>query len=151
MPETLIFLLVGIWLLALSGGFVFVYTKFARLVKGVDDGNLISVLEKVLNKEDDNREQISIIARGLDGVKQKDRLHIQRVGFLKFNPFQETGGSNSFAICLLNEDNSGFVLTGLHTRERTRVYTKEIVNGNSSVELSQEETKALKKALLNTN
>jgi hypothetical protein len=62
---------------------------------------------------------------------------------IRFNPFSELGGDHSFCLALLDDRDTGVVLTGLHTRERTRFYMKDITNGKSSLELSNEEKKAL--------
>ena len=56
------------------------------------------------------------------------------------------GGDHSFSVALLNGKGTGIIITGLHTRERTRVYVKDIKQGKSEVELSQEEKKALRLA-----
>jgi len=73
--------------------------------------------------------------------------HFQKLGLIRFNPFNETGGNNSFSLVLLDGKNNGWVMTGLHTRERTRLYVKPIKNLKSEYELSDEEKKALEKAV----
>jgi hypothetical protein len=72
---------------------------------------------------------------------------VLKIGFVRFNPFNETGGDNSFTLCFLNGRGDGIVLTGLHTREKTRMYAKKIDNGRSIHELSVEERKAIAEAL----
>ena len=72
---------------------------------------------------------------------------MQKYGFVRFNPFGDMGGDHSFCLALLNGKHTGFVLTGLHTRERTRVYVKHIKRGKSEYDLSKEERKALEQAL----
>ena len=67
-------------------------------------------------------------------------------GLIKFNAFDDTGGGQSFALCLLDEKKNGIVLTSLHGRDTTRFYVKEISDGKSDQELSAEEKKALHKA-----
>lgn len=71
----------------------------------------------------------------------------QRMGFVRFNPFSETGGDQSFSVSLLDAQGTGIVFTGLHTREKTRVYAKPIVNGVSKSTLSKEEQKAIEIAM----
>lgn len=71
----------------------------------------------------------------------------QRMGFVRFNPFAETGGDQSFSVSLLDAQGTGIVFTGLHTREKTRVYAKPIVNGVSKSTLSKEEQKAIEIAM----
>jgi hypothetical protein len=77
-----------------------------------------------------------------------DRHHFQKIGFLRYNPFSDTGGDQSFCLCVLNQHNTGFLLTSLHSREQTRIYAKSIIEGKSiQAELSKEESEVLQKAL----
>jgi len=68
------------------------------------------------------------------------------VSLVRFNPFSEMGGDHSFSLALLDAHLTGFIVTGLHTRERTRVYIKKIDGGKCKQDLSKEEREALKKA-----
>ena len=80
-------------------------------------------------------------------VEASARASIQKVGFLRFNPFQDTGGDNSFSVALLDQRNNGVVLSSLYMREGTRVYAKEVKNGATRQPLSDEETKVLETAV----
>lgn len=71
---------------------------------------------------------------------------IQKVGVVRFNPFKETGGDQSFTIALLDSHDNGLVISSLYSREGTRIYGKPIQAGQSNYPLSQEEIQALKKA-----
>lgn len=74
--------------------------------------------------------------------------HIQRVELLRFNPFDDTGGDQSFTACLLDDKGSGFVITSLHTRTGTRVFGKEVSLGKGNkYQLSKEEEQVIKKAM----
>lgn len=73
---------------------------------------------------------------------------LQKVGFLRFNPFEETGGDQSFSVALLDGNDDGFVLTSLHTRSGTRNYAKQIKNGkNRQQGFSKEEQKVINLAI----
>jgi hypothetical protein len=72
---------------------------------------------------------------------------IQRIGLVRFNPFQETGGDQSFAVALLDGRGDGVVLSSLHSRAMTRFYAKPIKAGASAVSLSDEESQAVRQAL----
>ncbi len=65
----------------------------------------------------------------------------------KFNPFNESGGDHSFSLALLDGEKNGIIITSLHTRERTRMYVKEIFGGKSKSELSSEELESLRQCL----
>jgi len=149
MSESWQYIVLGIiafWLFALSISLFLVMRFFNRLTKGTKKEDLKKILERVLSAGSQNRRDINELAKELARLEDDGRLHVQKVGLIRFNPFQETGGDHSFSIALLNADDSGIVLTGLHTRERTRVYVKGITKGKSEHELSAEEKKALTKA-----
>ncbi len=71
---------------------------------------------------------------------------VQKIGVVRFNPFRDTGGDQSFVLAMLDSRDSGLVLTSIHGREGTRVYIKPIEYGTSRYPLSKEETAALKTA-----
>ncbi len=80
-------------------------------------------------------------------VLEKMASHsIQKIGVVRFNPFKETGGNQSFAIAMLDSQNNGLVISSLYSREGTRIYSKPIEAGQSKYPLSKEEMEALKKA-----
>ena len=70
----------------------------------------------------------------------------QRVGLVRYNPFEETGGNQSFALALLDAEGNGWVLSSLHARQGTRVYAKSIRAGRSDAALSEEESAAIRQA-----
>lgn len=80
-------------------------------------------------------------------VEQSALTSVQKVAFQRFNPFQDTGGDNSFVLALLDKENSGVVLSSLYTREGVRVYGKRVEQGSSRHPLSEEEKKVLAEAL----
>lgn len=74
-----------------------------------------------------------------------DGLH--KKGFVRYNPFGDVGGNQSFSLCLLDEEGSGYVISSIHSREGTRVYSKTVTGGKSEYNLSDEEKKAIEIAL----
>lgn len=124
--------------------FFYRYLQFyKKLTKDVQVGDLKKVLEKIITHGDSNTSDIKEITKRINSIEERDKKHVQKVGLVRFNPFSELGGDHSFCLALLDDRDTGVVLTGLHTRERTRIYIKDINNGKSSLELSLEEKKAL--------
>jgi hypothetical protein len=80
----------------------------------------------------------------LEGAQRKA---FQRVGLVRYNPFEETGGNQSFALALLDAAGDGWVLSSLHARSGTRVYAKAIAAGKADAALSEEETAAITRAM----
>jgi hypothetical protein len=69
------------------------------------------------------------------------------VGLLRFNPFKDTGGDQSFILSLVDKTDTGVIISGLYSRSGLRWYAKKVKNGKGIVhELSEEEKKALKEA-----
>ncbi len=117
------------------------------LTRGGDGANLGEVLDAHLDK-------VYAVARELDDLSARSaileaagRRAIQRIAIVRFNPFEDTGGNQSFALALTDAAGTGFVVSSLHSRTGTRVYAKAITEGRSDGALSQEETEALRQAM----
>lgn len=146
MQVYLILSVFGIWLIVVS---IILYKEFAlfnRLTKGVEVTDLKKVLENVLVKDTKNEKEISNLLKRIKTLEEEGHLHIQKVGLVRFNPFKELGGDHSFSLAVLDGEDNGFIITSLHTRDRTRVYMNKIIKGKGDTELSDEEKKALSKA-----
>jgi len=144
--EKIVLLVLGLWLLGLTVALWWVVRVFNSLTRQAKGESLIKVLEKVIVRLRIDSEEIREIKKEIAGIRELDRYHIQKVGMVRFNPFRETGGDYSFSIALLDANNTGLILTGIHTRERTRIYTKAVKLGEGEFELSDDEKKALSKA-----
>ena len=79
-------------------------------------------------------------------IKREDR-NFQKTGIVKYDAFNEMGGKLSFVVALLDSHNSGWIINAMHSREGCYTYIKEIVKGESYVELAEEEAEALDKAI----
>lgn len=137
----------GVWLAALSIIFFLFFVFFRRLTKGTKENELLKVLSRILKVQEENSGSIVAIEKEVKRIDWEARYHVQKVGIIRFNPFKEIGGDHSFSLALLDGEDSGAIITCLHTRERTRVYMKGIKKGKSELELSSEEKKALEKAI----
>ena len=94
------------------------------------------------------------VARELDELSARSavleadgRKAIQRVGLVRYNPFEDTGGNQSFALALTDAGGDGFVVSSLHARTGTRIYAKVVSAGRSDAALSAEEAEALRLAM----
>ena len=154
--ETLIILLTasGVAFLALLilNAFLIFYSykinkKFDLLLEKGKLKDLKEVLFKQIDKTKNQEEIINgIIARvkNLENISEKT---FQKIGVVRFNPFNNLGGNQSFAIALLDKQNNGFVVSSLFIKEGSRVYAKFIKEGKSEHSLSGEEQEALKRAM----
>lgn len=87
----------------------------------------------------------------IEKIKKQNLSNFQKIGLVRFNPFKEVGSDQSFSIAILDGNDSGIVITSLHTREENRVYGKPIEAGLSKYNLSEEEKQAIEKAKYGKN
>jgi len=146
MLENIVVLFFFVWLSVLSFISVRIFIFFNKLSKEVKAGELVEVITKLINLEKSNSASSKKFERELSILEKDAKTHLQRIGLVKYNPFNEMGGDNSFCLALLNDNLDGVLITCLHTRQRTRFYIKSIKNGQSGVNLSQEESSALENA-----
>lgn len=126
---------------------LYIFIFFRKLSKNLGKEDLIKILKNVATIEKENSDNISNIRKVIETIERKSAYHIQKVALVRFNPFSELGGDHSFSLALLDAGNTGILLTGLHTRERTRVYVKRVEAGKSRQDLSKEEKEVLSKAV----
>ena len=97
-------------------------------------------VEAILKYTKQNRLDIQKINKRLESTYQK-------IGIVKYDAFNEMGGKLSFALAMLDNNNNGWIINAMHSREGCYTYVKEIVNAESFVELAEEEAEALDKAI----
>ena len=83
----------------------------------------------------------------IKALEQHFKIIFSKYGVEKYDAFDDVGGKLSFALALLDKDNTGLILNAVHSRDNCFLYLKEIVKGESYVMLSQEEVEALRKAV----
>lgn len=127
------------------------YRAYDRFMRGKDmesmEDTIISQFERleVLEKSDDKkRKQIKELFDNMQKVYQKK-------GLVKYDAFREMSGKLSYALALLDKDNDGILINSMYSREGCYSYVKEIVKGESSINLSEEEAEALKNAVNSDN
>jgi len=145
------FLLAGLAVLVIWNIFLnFQLWQLKKKLKTFFNGKKASDLEGVLFEEIKRlkkaEKDIEELFKSTEFLAKMASQSIQRVGVVRFNPFKETGGDQSFSIALLDSNDNGLVISSLFTRQGTRIYTKPITKGQSSYQLSKEELEAIKKA-----
>ena len=143
----IIFLVLIVWLAGLSFIVLRMVRHYNRLTGGADKIGLKDVLEVLLTTQKGLKSETKDIYKVLDEIKRDGRVHIQRVGLVRFNPFSDTGGSQSFTLSILDGHNNGLVMTSLYARTGHRWYVKEVSAGKGrELALSKEEQAAVQKA-----
>ena len=114
-------------------------SRYELLTRDTDGGSLANVLEEHLRRLHTEMDRVAELDVLVHEVERSGRSHLQRVGFLRFNPFRDVGGDQSFSIAMTDQDGNGVVLSSLHNREVTRVYAKALKRWESVHALTEEE------------
>ncbi len=96
---------------------------------------------------DENRVFLQKQADELKHVYEMLGRSYNSIGLIKYNAFEDIGGMQSYSLCLLTREKNGVILTNLVGRNSTRGYALEVSDGDPSRKLSEEEQRALEKAL----
>ena len=140
-------IMLGIWIAVLTVLFIRMSAHYNALTKGTTTKTMQEVLTALITKQEANTKGIQTLERSLKEVEADGQLHLQRIGIVRFNPFSDTGGSQSFTIAILDGKDNGIIMTSLYARTGNRWYIKHIKAGSCmDVELSKEEQSAIKKA-----
>ena len=120
------------------------YTSF---MSGKDGKSLEEVILKRFKEVDELKKEDAAKKVQLDDINESLRYAFSKMGMVKYDAFNEMGGKLSFALALLDNRNNGFLINAMHSREGCYTYVKEIINGESYINLGEEEKKALNKAI----
>jgi hypothetical protein len=133
-----------IWLTVLSILVWKLNSRYNKITKQFSDTSALSYLERLTHEQAHDKKQIAGLLNRIAKIEDHSLKNIQKVGLIRFNPFKDTGGDQSFILALLDAHQSGIVISGLYSRAGTRWYAKRVENGKGSEhELSEEEKKAV--------
>ena len=120
---------------------------YKAFMSGKGAKNLEDTLIERLNQVDELVESNEKNEGSIKEIIQNMQLTYQKMGLIKYDAFHEMGGKLSFSLAMLDQRDNGFIINAMHTREGCYTYIKEIVDGNSIIVLSEEEQKALNRAM----
>ena len=110
--------------------------KYRSFMEGAD-GKSIESLRAVGEKN----------SAAVKDIYEKMQYTFQKVGIVKYDAFHEMGGKLSFALCMLDKVNNGYIINVMHSNNGCFAYIKEVVDGKSYIELGDEENQALQQAV----
>jgi len=139
--------IIVLWLLIISVFLGKAITHYNKLCEGIKEKNFKFIMENLLKDVSLAKKDIENLKLYCDKIHREGFLHIQKIGLVRFNPFKDTGGDQSFILSLVDGNDTGVIISGLYARSGTRWYAKRVVKGKSlEHELSEEEKKALREA-----
>ncbi len=147
--------------LIISGAVVLIMTvlnivllvKLSRVNKNIDnllDQGKIKSFKSIFlgqkEKNEDIEDRIEKIILRIKKLEEISEITIRKIGVVRFNPFSNLGGDQSFVIAMLDNKNNGFLISSLFVEDSNRVYAKFIKDGKSDRKLSKEEVEAINRA-----
>lgn len=118
--------------------------KYKMFMRGSDGQSLEKMIQRKLNQLDkvqEVNEDQGLLLKQIKGIQDNT---MNKYGVVKYDAFDDVGGKLSFALAMLNKDDTGIVLNAVHSRDNCFLYIKEIMNGESYIMLSEEEIEALR-------
>ena len=147
LPLLILVVILIVWNGILSYLFYRIWTSLQKVSTGDKKETIIELLSKVLEHEKRLSQNLADTNKKVEDLIFDSQFYIQKIGLVRFNPFNDTGVDQSFILALIDAEESGVVISGLHTRNGTRWYAKKISNGHGvEHELSNDEVKAIKSA-----
>jgi uncharacterized protein DUF4446 len=150
-------LVVGVMGLVVIGLAILVFAQSRRIRRSADayrslvsdsqGGSLQQLLDSHLGKVIEVGTRMEELSAMYESLETRSRGSLQHVGLVRFNPFEDTGSDQSFAIALLDDRRDGIVLSSLHGRGQTRIFAKPVEGGASTHQLSDEEAQAIRVAV----
>ncbi|MEA2646700.1 MAG: hypothetical protein QOE92_1783 [Chloroflexota bacterium] len=153
MPEGVltVVLIVGLLLLAAWQGTTNLRLNrmlrhYRMLSTGVEGQTLDHLLQRVLERSEMESRNLEMLEERLRGLSQDVLRHVQHVGMVRYNAFQDTGGDQSFALAMLDANGNGAIVNGIFHRTECRVYAKPLQDWKSTYSMSDEEEEAIRRA-----
>ena len=122
--------------------------KYKEFMRKIGNGkDLEEDLENYIHRVERVEKQNGEIVQTCNEMSKSLEKCIQKVGVVRYNAFENTGSDLSFALALLDNKDNGIVLNGIFSRESSNLYAKPVISGKSSYSISEEEEKAIEKAI----
>ncbi|MEA3356826.1 MAG: DUF4446 family protein [Patescibacteria group bacterium] len=122
--------------------------KIDTITSGTSSKSLESIVKKYIITLDRCSDNLETVNNEFKVIRKETSKFLRKIGIVRFQAFKDTGGDQSFALAILDENDNGFVISSLYGRGFSKIYAKEIINGKSeNYKLTEEESSALTKAI----
>ena len=138
-----VLLLFVLWNVYLHYNLLKIRKKTRIFFENEEARNLEEIIYEQIKRTNETNAKIKKLAEDNDRIRKDLSQCIQKVGVVRFNPYGDVGGNQSFAIALLDNSLNGIVILSLYSRDNVRIYSKSIKEGRSEYTLSKEEKQAI--------
>jgi len=139
----LLLVLLFLWLATIASRQQHLRSRIESLLDEVEGGSVPAMLNQYVVTVRQLAGQVESLERQVDVLSRDAPGMVRHVGLVRFSPFRDTGGDQSFAMALLDGRRNGVVVTGLHSRLESKLFAKPVVGGRSRYSLTPEEQRAL--------
>ena len=123
------------------------YSEFmTKLGRG---NNIDEMLQRYVENVEEIKKENAEIERYCQKLDEDSRENLKKIGLIRYNAYKDTGSNLSFALAILNENDTGIVLNGIYGRDTSNIYAKPVINGKSEYALSKEEEQAINQLIKN--
>lgn len=122
-----------------------------KFMRGKDMESMEDTVLKCFERLDALEESDEIKKKQMEEILENLQSVYQKSGLVKYDAFREMSGKLSYALALLDKNNNGVLINSMYSREGCYSYVKEIIKGESYINLSEEEKEALQKAVNSDN
>lgn len=136
-----------IWLLVLQLQLNAIRKMNKNLLNISNRGNISSVIETILRQYTQWQTKQQEIDQFIAFTKENMKFTLREGGFVRYDSFEGVGGKQSFSVLLMTPEYDGIMISALHDRVGTKMYAKEIIQGEPSQNLSREENQLLNQVL----
>ncbi len=143
----LIQLLLFIMLISVNMKYNRLKRSYSSFMKGKDGKTLEESFQSKFKKLDELAVKTDASEEKIKEIYKKLKQTYQKNGIVRYDAFHEMGGNLSFVLTMLNDENSGWIFNAMHSREGCYTYIKEVVKGESYIELAEEEKECLERAI----
>ena len=133
-------------ILILLAWIIYLEIRLGRLFRGKKATDFEGIIADIGQAIDELFGQTEQGAARLSEIEQKLRRTLSKFHTVRFNPFKDQGGNQSFATCLMDESGEGVVVSSIYTRDKVSVYAKPLTNKQSTYELTEEERESITEA-----
>lgn len=134
-------------LIAVALAFIIrVEMRLKKLFRGSKAESLEELMKSLSLHADHTDETIKDHFNRIETLRIKLEKQGHGIKLIRFNPFTDVGGNQSFAVGIVNSEGDGVVFSSLYSRERMSVFAKPVKNGTSDIELSPEEQNVITEA-----